>query len=178
MAAREWVEDEEADTVAVGAVMNVDDELGLELAAMADAWLGRQGAKGHDSTAQQGQAGGRAGSACPCDDSGVQLGQRRQELELRLAIHGCGRPWRAESEERGPMGSEGEREQRASTGVALDGRDVSPTHEGRARNVATMVGTRSCMEATSWTRAAHWGILPSMWRAVKRSAWDAILGWL
>jgi hypothetical protein len=76
------------------------------------------------------------------------------------------------------MGSEGEREQRASAGVALDGHDISPTHEGRARNVATMVVTRSCMEATSWTRAAHWGILPSMWRAVKRSAWDAILGWL
>jgi hypothetical protein len=51
MAAREWVEDEEADMVAVGAVMNVDDELDSELAAMADAWLDRQGTKGHDSTA-------------------------------------------------------------------------------------------------------------------------------
>jgi hypothetical protein len=38
-----------------------------------------------------------------------------------------------------------------------------------------MVGACSCMEGTSWTRAARWGILPSTWRAAKRSAWDAIL---
>jgi hypothetical protein len=146
---REWVEDEEADAVAVGTAMNINGELGSELAAMADAWLDRQGAKGRDGTAQQGQAGERAGPTCPCDDGGTQLGQRWQELELRLVIHGCGRPWRAESEERGPRGSEGEREQRASAGVALDGRDLSPTREGRAERVATMVGACSCMEGTS-----------------------------
>jgi hypothetical protein len=43
---REWVEDEEMDAVAVDAAMNIDGELGSELAAMADAWLDRQGVKG------------------------------------------------------------------------------------------------------------------------------------
>jgi hypothetical protein len=43
VAARECVEDEEANVMVSGTTMNVDDEIDSELAAMADAWLVRQG---------------------------------------------------------------------------------------------------------------------------------------
>ena len=54
--------------------------------------------------------------------------------------------------------------------------------QGRASHVVASRARGSngghalCMEATPWTRAAHWGILPSTWRAAKRSAWGTILG--
>jgi hypothetical protein len=35
-----------------------------------------------------------------------------------------------------------------------------------------------CMEATSQTTVAHWGILPSTWRAATWVRWDTVVGWL
>jgi hypothetical protein len=65
-------------------------------------------------------------------------------------------------------GAEGERR------VALDGRDLPPMREGRAGNMATMVGECSCMEATPWTRAARWSIFLSTWHAAMWPRWDEI----
>jgi hypothetical protein len=58
--------------VAVGTEMNIDGELSSELAAMADAWLVRQGQR--DTTARPSkdrQVDGRVVPVCPCDDSGT-----------------------------------------------------------------------------------------------------------
>jgi hypothetical protein len=78
----------------------------------------------------------------------------------------------AEGVERGPRGAEGERR------VALDGRDLSPMHEGRVGTQPRVKERRSPlhMAGTSMPRVLLWCKNANRWRAVKWTVWSSNLG--